>query len=77
MLQSLTQTKMMVSPQTDSIKDSAAQTEFVQAGMVTHHLVSIAPTRPEFLNSTSLNGFKIDLKVISINMYILVLPINT
>ena len=44
------------------VADSAAPTKFVQAGMVTHHLVSIAPTRPELLNSTKLNGFKVDLK---------------
>ena len=44
------------------IEVSAALTEFVQAGMVTHHLVSIALTRPELPSYTNLNGFKVDLK---------------
>ena len=32
------------------VKDSAAPKEFLQAGTVTHRLVRITPTKPEFLD---------------------------
>ena len=44
------------------VKDSAAPKEFLQAGMATHHLMSVVPTKPEILSSTKMNEFKIDLK---------------